>query len=124
MDPSVRQGAQEPTLPTHEGARGEDPTLTRTRAPSANLALLAPLAVLLVSLVLLAGLSAPAWAFPADDACRDWVRQQTPDEQVREGNEAQAGEDVDADGCIGVLAAELRHGREGDQATRAVNVER
>ena len=79
---------------------------TTTRAPNAHLALLAPLAVLLVSLVFLTGLAAPAWAAsPADDACRDWVKQQTPEEQVREGNEVQAGEDVDADGCTGVLAA-------------------
>ncbi|MDQ3318182.1 MAG: type IV secretion system protein [Actinomycetota bacterium] len=73
--------------------------------PVGQSALPASLAVVLVTLAFLAGLSAPARAAsPEDDACRDWAKQQTPEEQVREGNEVQASEDVDKDGCIGVLA--------------------
>jgi hypothetical protein len=44
-------------------------------------------------------------ASPADQACRDWYEGQAPDEQAREDNEAQLGQDVDGDGCTGILAA-------------------
>jgi hypothetical protein len=68
-------------------------------------ALVALFLVLLLSLVFLVGLSAPARAAsPADEACRDWYEQQAPDEQAREDNEAQLGDDVDGDGCTGMLA--------------------
>ena len=51
-------------------------------------------------------LPAPALAAsPADQACRDWYEEQAPDEQAREDNEAQLGQDVDGDGCTGILVA-------------------
>ncbi|QIN78320.1 hypothetical protein GBA65_07090 [Rubrobacter marinus] len=43
-------------------------------------------------------------ASPADEACRGWYGEQAPDEQAREDNEAQVGQDVDEDGCTGMLA--------------------
>ena len=80
--------------------------LTSKRGPTARITLLALLAVLLFSLVFLAALSGPARAAsPADEACREWYEQQAPDEQAREDNEAQLGDDVDGDGCTGMLAA-------------------
>lgn len=45
-------------------------------------------------------------ATSADEACRDWYGKQIPEEQAREDNEAQVSNDVDRDGCTGILAAE------------------
>lgn len=44
-------------------------------------------------------------ASKADKACKGWYEKQTPEEQVREDNEAQISNDVDGDGCTGILAA-------------------
>lgn len=45
-------------------------------------------------------------ATPADAACKAWYEKQEPQEQAREDNEAQVSNDVDEDGCTGILAAE------------------
>ena len=56
--------------------------------------------------LLLAGFPATVRAAsPADEACKTWNEKQAPDEQVREDNEAQLGQDIDKDGCTGMLAA-------------------
>lgn len=48
----------------------------------------------------------PVWAASkADEACKSWYEDQAPEEQVREDNEAQISNDVDGDGCTGILAA-------------------
>lgn len=44
-------------------------------------------------------------ASKADKACKGWYEKQAPEEQVREDNEAQISNDVDGDGCTGILAA-------------------
>jgi len=65
-----------------------------------------PSLLALMCVVLVALPDAPAWAAsPADEACRDWYERQAPEEQAREDNEAQLGQDVDGDGCTGILAA-------------------
>lgn len=62
-----------------------------------------------VSLLVLANfsiLSSPARAASeADEKCRAWYERQEPEEQAREDNEAQISNDVDGDGCTGILAA-------------------
>jgi hypothetical protein len=78
---------------------------------NARITLTALMASVVLFFALLVGYPGPAWAAsPADEACRDWHEKQAPDEQAREDNEAQLGDDVDGDGCTGILAA---HGSDG-----------
>lgn len=67
-------------------------------------------AICLIALIVmssfLASSAQPAWAVPRpDEACRDWYEEQAAEEQARENNEQQVDQDVDGDGCIGMIAA-------------------
>lgn len=64
------------------------------------------LAALLLMLFTVLALGSPAEAASkADKACKGWYEKQASEEQVREDNEAQISNDVDGDGCTGILAA-------------------
>lgn len=79
---------------------------TTSKPGNIQSALLAAFAVSLVILASLLALPSSAWAATeADEACRDWHERQEPEEQAREDNEAQISNDVDGDGCTGILAA-------------------
>lgn len=81
------------------------PRTTNPRAAGSRAALLLLAASLLVAFAVLA-LGSPAQAASkADKACKGWYEKQAPEEQVREDNEAQISNDVDGDGCTGILAA-------------------
>lgn len=102
MDPAVtglRPGPGRPAKTT----RRADPPKHRASARDRRGEMLLALAMFLAFSAIL---PAPAVAAsPADQACRDWYEEQAPDEQAREDNEAQLGQDVDGDGCTGILAA-------------------
>jgi hypothetical protein len=99
---AVIGGSRTELAPSSRPQEGAPPLKPPTNARITRTAPLAPVVLFIALVVAFPG---HAWAAsPADEACRDWYEEQAPDEQAREDNEAQLGQDVDGDGCTGILA--------------------